>query len=485
MPSLYETATRGRTSAPTLLDLSNADGSSTESHTSTAQHCQSRKKVFFFIVDALRLDFMSWHEGHVPADSPYNRMTNMHDLLRHNASQCTLFGFRADPPTVTSQRLKSLTTGTLPTFIDIGANMNSSAITDDNFIDQLLHRQHSCPDTCSTDIAGTNTANTNNTQSCSTQSNLVVLGDDTWCALFPTQFTTSHLYDSFNTRDLDTVDNGIISHLFDYLKPREHMDPSANTSGINSTHSNADWDLMIAHFLGVDHIGHTHHAFHPHMNDRVALMDKLLLRVIQSLPQNSVLLLFGDHGMTDEGEHGGASRQEIDSGLFVYATEPMFTLSPPISVRGSTDANSHSTANEATPQLLQQSSQSTHTTVDDDNHTMPYWHDRSGFIDTTVHSIRTHPRIIPQTDLTPTVSVLLGLPIPASSLGMVIPELFLHSNMHSNLRMCKRESHMHGNSSSSCVEDHLMETFYVNAMQVCCTCMHVLSWWTGRVVPSL
>ena len=104
------------------------------------------KKVFFFIVDALRLDFMvvkrnsdeddkkDTHEkrnnNHQKKDnngtstlssaspsssshpfsdhSPYNRLTNMHRLLRRNASQTALFGFRADPPTVTSQRLKGL-----------------------------------------------------------------------------------------------------------------------------------------------------------------------------------------------------------------------------------------------------------------------------------------------------------------------------------------------------------------------------------------
>jgi predicted AlkP superfamily pyrophosphatase or phosphodiesterase len=52
--------------------------------------------------------------------SPYNLMVHMHRLLQRNYSQFRLFGFRADPPTTTSQRLKSITTGTLPTFVDIG-----------------------------------------------------------------------------------------------------------------------------------------------------------------------------------------------------------------------------------------------------------------------------------------------------------------------------------------------------------------------------
>ena len=38
--------------------------------------------------------------------------------------------------------------------------------------------------------------------------------------------------------------------------------------------------------------------------------------------------------------------------------------------------------------------------------------------------LRAHPRTVPQVDLTPTLSLLLGVPVPYSNLGMVIPELF-------------------------------------------------------------
>lgn len=101
------------------------------------------KKVFFFVVDALRLDFMiskdensneniNTNTGNNSNDlnseinrnpnlqsnlkdiSPYNKFVNMHNLLLNNASQSAFFGFRADPPTVTSQRLKGIT------FVEIG-----------------------------------------------------------------------------------------------------------------------------------------------------------------------------------------------------------------------------------------------------------------------------------------------------------------------------------------------------------------------------
>jgi predicted AlkP superfamily pyrophosphatase or phosphodiesterase len=44
----------------------------------------------------------------------------------------------ADPPTTTMQRLKGLTTGSLPTFIDMASNFGSHEVTEDNLLDQLV-----------------------------------------------------------------------------------------------------------------------------------------------------------------------------------------------------------------------------------------------------------------------------------------------------------------------------------------------------------
>lgn len=50
----------------------------------------------------------------------------------------------ADAPTTTLQRLKGITTGSLPTFIDIGSNFATAEINEDNIIDQASERiEHS------------------------------------------------------------------------------------------------------------------------------------------------------------------------------------------------------------------------------------------------------------------------------------------------------------------------------------------------------
>lgn len=40
------------------------------------------------------------------------------------------------------------------------------------------------------------------------------MGDDTWEGLFPNKFFRSYFFPSFNVKDLHTVDNGILQHLY-------------------------------------------------------------------------------------------------------------------------------------------------------------------------------------------------------------------------------------------------------------------------------
>lgn len=43
---------------------------------------------------------------------------------------------------------------------------------------------------------------------------VVFMGDDTWEGLFPKMFFRSYFFPSFNVKDLHTVDNGILQHLY-------------------------------------------------------------------------------------------------------------------------------------------------------------------------------------------------------------------------------------------------------------------------------
>lgn len=83
------------------------------------------------------------------------------------------------------------------------------------------------------------------------------MGDDTWESLFPGLFHKSYPFPSFNVMDLHTVDNGVIAHLIPELKSK-------------------DWDVLIGHFLGVDHCGHKYGPSHPEMASKLTQMDTIL-----------------------------------------------------------------------------------------------------------------------------------------------------------------------------------------------------------------
>lgn len=186
------------------------------------------------------------------------------------------------------------------------------------------------------------------------------MGDDTWMTVFPDSFepTLAFPYDSFNVEDLHTVDNGVIAHLFPLL---------------NETQK---WDFLIGHFLGVDHVGHRVGPDHPSMVTKLKQMNDVLARVVQGLPDDTLLVVMGDHGMDIKGDHGGDGVLETSAGLWVYSKIPFISSAP-------TDAD-YTTYPETTK---------------------PYRH-------------------IQQIDLVPTLSLLLGLPIPFNNLGAVIPEFF-------------------------------------------------------------
>lgn len=108
-----------------------------------------------------------------------------------------------------------------------------------------------------------------------------------------------------NFKDLNTVDDGILSNLYPQIEKGD------------------EWDVIIAHFLGVDHCGHRYGPSHPEMTRKLSQMDEVIRKVIQSLPKDTVLYVIGDHGMTQTGDHGGDSQMEINSTLFIFSKETL------------------------------------------------------------------------------------------------------------------------------------------------------------------
>ncbi|KAK6034104.1 hypothetical protein COOONC_28392 [Cooperia oncophora] len=95
-------------------------------------------QVVFLLVDALRYDFLVPLEENAPKSFFRGQMPGVAKLIERGAEIGLLL---ADPPTTTLQRIKALSTGTLPTFIDAGDNFApSSNINEDNIFFQARSR---------------------------------------------------------------------------------------------------------------------------------------------------------------------------------------------------------------------------------------------------------------------------------------------------------------------------------------------------------
>ncbi|KAI9660669.1 MAG: mannose-ethanolamine phosphotransferase gpi13 [Bathelium mastoideum] len=298
-------------------------------------HPKTFQKAVVLIVDALRYDFTVPYRAKELEDQPrhyHNALRILYETSLQHPQNAFLRPFIADPPTATLQRLKGLTTGTLPTFIDVGSNFAGTAIDEDNLVEQLRNASK----------------------------RMVHLGDDTWHSLFPGYFDPdlTHAYDSFNVWDLHTVDNGVIEHLVPLLNP-------SNTS---------KWDVIFGHFLGVDHAGHRYGPDHPAMTAKLNQMDDVFRQVIELLDEDTLLVVMGDHGMDPKGDHGGESDDEIEAALWMYSKRAAFGRTSP------------------------------------------------AFIEPPAHA---KERPVPQIDLVPTLSLLLGMPVPFNNLGAPIEEAFI------------------------------------------------------------
>ncbi|KAG6910275.1 hypothetical protein DXG01_011672 [Tephrocybe rancida] len=298
----------------------------------------THKRAVVLIIDALRFDFVTPNPPVPSSPHHHNILTLPRELTESRPKHSYLFNAYADPPTTTLQRIKGLTTGSLPTFVDIGNNFGGSSIAEDSILKQLR-------------LAGKKTA---------------FMGDDTWMSVFPDVFEPNMTfpYDSFNVEDLHTVDEGVIEHLFPLLE-----DPTK------------PFDFLVGHFLGVDHVGHRVGPDHPSMKAKLNQMNDVLTHVVDLLDDDTLLVVLGDHGMDRAGDHGGDGVLETSSALWVYSKGPVISqahIPPP-----------------------------------------------SGLLRYTVFPGTTvRHRNIQQIDILPTLSLLLGLPIPYNNLGTVIPELF-------------------------------------------------------------
>ncbi|KAG7835782.1 hypothetical protein KL942_004952 [Ogataea angusta] len=226
------------------------------------------------VIDALRADFLFSNES---------QMTFVHELINNGYA----LGYTAysNPPTVTLPRLKGITTGSTPNFIDAVLNIaeedTSSTLGDQ---DSWVKQMHA------------------------SGWKINMFGDDTWLKLFPSYFAKTDGTASFYVSDFTIVDNNVTRHL-DYELSKEGQ---------------KHWDCLILHYLGLDHIGHKGGPASASMPAKQREMDSIIRRIFESAVKkddNTVFVVMGDHGMNEVGNHGGSSIGEVSAGLLLVSSK--------------------------------------------------------------------------------------------------------------------------------------------------------------------
>ncbi|KAI9677584.1 MAG: major facilitator super transporter protein [Caeruleum heppii] len=282
-------------------------------------------RVVFMVVDALRSDFVYAHNS----GFQYTQ-----HLISSGAAMP--FTAHATSPTITMPRVKAMTTGSIPSFLDVILNFAESDTTStlasqDTWLAQMKAKGNG---------------------------ELIMYGDDTWLKLFPGTFSRADGTSSFFVSDFTEVDQNVTRHI---------------TSELN----NDDWNTMVLHYLGLDHIGHKSGPRSVNMIPKQEEMDAIVREIYEAIEQqpqlqSTLLVLCGDHGMNDAGNHGGSAPGETSPALVF--------LSP----------------------KLKEISKSTKCPIEAVDEFQYY-------------------DAVEQSDLVPTLAGLLDFPVPLNNLGVFIP----------------------------------------------------------------
>lgn len=235
-------------------------------------------KIILIVIDALGSEFIPTIKNHARPAS--EQATYSMPFIEQSLQQNKALGYQAKAasPTVTMPRIKALVSGTVPSFADILHNLarDVSDFHDDNIL---------------------KTAKAHGKK-------LVFYGDDTWLSLFNRDmFLRVKETFSFFASDYTTVDTNVTERAL----PEVERD-------------NIDWDYLILHYLGLDHIGHVYGTDEgPLIKEKLIEMDDVIKSIHDKMQakkdHKTLMVICGDHGMSKEGNHGGDSGPEVNTAM--------------------------------------------------------------------------------------------------------------------------------------------------------------------------
>lgn len=218
------------------------------------------------------------------------------------------------------------------------------------------------------------------------------------------------------------------------------------------------WDVLISHFLGVDHAGHTHAVAHESMRERLTFADSVVDSTARALASGAhgraLLLVLGDHGQTMTGDHGGQDPEETDSVLVAAVLGGGGTDSSSSArgagvgggpgdspVRGGGGPGRGGVRRQLHDQVKRLRA---HADMDGNTSAGETANAPRSLIRCSQTAVRTWAedclRVMPQLDFAATLAMLMGARVPYSSLGSVDPELWALAAGHYRGASSSRET---------------------------------------------
>ena len=267
----------------TLMGFFKPRATLTEHSPVREEHSAPGRKVIYMLFDALREDFLQWPEDqdlNLDPEESYaytgKKVTIFNEMVESQPENALLLPLKSEMPTVTVVRIKGILSGILSTVFEFTESiLLAGYFTEDN----LLYQMH---------------------QKLGEKARVVFYGDDIWTNQFGKWWTRYADWNSLDINDLDTLDTNVSKHVLSELE------------------NGSDFDFMLVHMIGVDSAGHTFGSKHPQIERKLGLTEDFIRKVIEKMDDETTLVVYGDHGMTVGGSHGGNSLLEMHTAVFAY-----------------------------------------------------------------------------------------------------------------------------------------------------------------------
>lgn len=224
-------------------------------------------KLIYVVLDALRFDSL------VPVDKEggyHNRMTVMTDESINKRAFFSVAGI----PTATTCRIVGLMTGAPNSKLDLISAFTNMQVNADNLPNRSEGR------TCS------------------------FYGDQFWKYAFSALNKQENVICSFSKGDIERREDLLFEKMI--LRIKEEQD-----------------EFTFAHFISLDAFGHSYGTASPMMTATLDRFDGYVRQIYREMSEDSLLVVVSDHGVTDQGAHGGSSPRELASVCVLFTKDKL------------------------------------------------------------------------------------------------------------------------------------------------------------------